>query len=441
MWTKIKSSLSIKSSVFIAIAVTAGILCFAFFNWAGEAAVRRAYSSHDATVERIEILKKDLAETVNPNGKSCNSIIEIHEWLRKQPGISLDAYSAETEQLIYESDGNFDITYRNGETDIRINDNAEYVSILYKNSTIKIVLRDTSYQDYYAVVTIVSLFVSFAVTLIVMLLIFRYTFLNRILTLSKQVRAVSFGETEREVRVKGTDEIKRLGDDIDSMRLSMIDQYEKEQDAIKANNELLTSISHDIRTPLTSIIGYSEMMTDERTTNPEELKKYAEICRDKAYRLKELTDTLFRYFYVYGREETDLQFEKFDAQMLFTQILGEQIVDIMQEGYDVRVPTELEEQAYINIDVDLFKRVLDNVFINLKKYADKAKPIIINGFISEGKVYITIENSVRKGANQAESTKVGLKTCARAMAQFGGSFSVESDGKVFTETLTLPLAK
>ena len=440
MWTRIKSSLSLKSSVFIAIAVAAGILCFAFLNWAGESAVRKAYSSHDTTVERIEMLRKDLKETVNPNGQSCGSINAIHDWVRKQSGISLDAYNAETGQLVYESDGNFDTTYRTGETDIRINDNTEYVSILYKNSTVKIVLRDISYQNYYAVVTIASLFISFAVVLVIMLLIFRYTFLNRILKLSKQVRAVSYGETDREVGVKGTDEIKMLGEDIDSMRLSMIEQYEKEQDAIRANNELLTSISHDIRTPLTSIIGYSEMMTDERTTSPEELKKYAEICRDKAYRLKELTDTLFRYFYVYGREETDLQFEKFDAQMLFTQILGEQIFDIMQEGYDVRVPTELEEQAYINVDIDLFKRVLDNLFGNMKKYADKAKPIIINGSISEGKVNITIENSVRKGANQAESTKVGLKTCTRAMAQFGGSFSVESDGKVFTETLTLPLA-
>ena len=441
MWTKVKRSLSLKSSAVIIFTIAIGILCFIFLNWAGDAAVRKVYSSHEATVERIAILEDDLKAAVNPDGESCDSISEIHNWLKERPGISLDAYNAKSKYLIYESDGNFDTTYRDGESEITLRDGLNYIPILYKGSTIYVVLRDTSYQAFSSVVAFISLLISFTVTLIILMIVLRKNLINRIIKLSKQVNAVALGETEREIHAEGSDEIAMLGESIDAMRLSISEYYEKEQDAIRANNELLTSISHDIRTPLTSIIGYSEMMTDERTTSNEELKKYAGICKDKAYRLKELTDTLFRYFYVYGREENDLQLERYDAQNLFLQILGEHIVDMMSEGYDINVPVELEEQAFIKVDIDLFKRVLDNVFSNLKKYADKSKPITINGYLSEGKVYITIENTVSRGANQAESTKVGLKTCARAMAQFGGKFSVESDGKIFKEILMIPLAK
>lgn len=439
MWTKVKSSLTLKSAIVVIFAILLGTLSFLTLNFIGEAVVKKSYTNYKATEQKLEDLELNLKNTVNPNGKSCDSISEIHNWLNNKPGIFISLFSADSGQLVYESDGTFDTTYHEGEAKTYIQEDANSFIIIYKDVELRAVLKDNSYQEYYVIVIIISMLAGFAVALFLMLFSLSHRYKKRILILSKQVKAVSYGETDREIGINGSDEITELGEEIDNMRISIVEHYEKEQNAIKANKELLTSISHDIRTPLTSIIGYSEMMVDERTTDTEELKNYAEICKNKAYRLKELTDTLFRYFYVYGKEENDLHFEKYDAEIFFYQIMGEPISALRMDGYEIVVPSMVQGTEKICIDVDLFGRILDNVFSNLRKYADKSEKITMAGYISKGKVYITIENKIRSDARKAESTKVGLKTCARAMHQLGGDFEIKDNGKVFKEILSLPL--
>lgn len=440
MWTKIKSSLQLKYLTVIIGALIIGGLCVLVFNWTGKVVMRKIYLSQEIPAERVETLEADLVYTVNHNDKPCESLTQIHNWVKNHPGVLLFAYSSETGQLVYKSDGNLDIAYMNGESRTYLGVRRDYLPIKYKDTTLNIIIHDSTYQRYSGIVDLSAVLAGYVISLIVMLWIFKRTFLGRIITLSKQARAISCGDMEKHVMIKGSDELKRMSEDMEDMRRSIIEYYTKEQDAIKSNNELLTSISHDIRTPLTSIIGYSEMMADDKT-NVEDMKKYAEICKDKAYRLKELTDTLFRYFYVYGREETDIYLEKYNAYNLFPQIFGERLVDIMQEGFEVQVPEDLDNRVFVNLDIDLFKRVVDNIFANLKKYAEKSKPIAIHGGVKDSKAFVVIENTIRKGENQAESTKIGLKTCSRAMAQMGGRFEIEIDGKIFRETIIFPVAK
>ena len=82
-----------------------------------------------------------------------------------------------------------------------------------------------------------------------------------------------------------------------------MDRMNSERAAQEANNQLITSMSHDIRTPLTSLIGYLDIISGHKYKNEQELQKYIGSCSDKAVQLKDLSDKLFQYFLVYNNEE------------------------------------------------------------------------------------------------------------------------------------------
>ena len=119
-------------------------------------------------------------------------------------------------------------------------------------------------------------------------------------TLSRQVRQVSRGDLGMQIQAQTSDEIGQLALDVDAMRLSIIDKLQREEEAWKANSQLITAISHDVRTPLTALMGYLEILADE-TLSSEERNAYLDICKNNALRLKGLTDELFGFFLVFGK--------------------------------------------------------------------------------------------------------------------------------------------
>lgn len=440
MLKKIKNSLGFQSVFAITVAVVVGILSFLLVSNVGKYVVEKVYMSVSANELRIEKVSDDFIKTAKAHYDYDAPGLLIQEWLKENHGFYVYVFDAETDKLIFESDGYLSTTYNLSNSNSFLNRNSDYIEVENKSGKYHVVIRDNTYAKYFNYIDFAALIASVVVFIAILVTVFGKT-IKRILKLSRQVKAVSYGDMERVVSIEGLDEIGELGNDIDTMRRSIIEHYKKEQDAIKANNDLLTSISHDIRTPLTSIIGYSEMMSDENITDVEELKKYASICKDKAYRLKELTDTMFRYFYVYGKDDTDFEFQKIEAKPLLIQLLGEYAVDLEQDGFTVEVQREIDNGIFVYIDIDMLKRVIDNIFSNFKRYADKTKSIYTSTYVENNHIVIECENTADLGVKKADSTKIGLKTCSRIMSQMNGRFEITTNGKVFKEKIYIPVIK
>lgn len=94
------------------------------------------------------------------------------------------------------------------------------------------------------------------------------------------------------------------------MRCAIKERQQKEEEAGKANRELVTAMSHDLRTPLTSLLGYVDILQMEKGEDRGQQRKYLNSIRDKAYQIKELSDKLFEYFIVYGRKREELEAEE-----------------------------------------------------------------------------------------------------------------------------------
>ena len=277
-----------------------------------------------------------------------------------------------------------------------------------------------------------------AVTVLVGLL-FWYTnrLTRRIIRLSQETATVGAGDLDGIITVDGVDEIATLASDIDGMRDAIIERMGNEKKAWEANSELITAMSHDIRTPMTSLIGYLGLLNGSEALTEEERKHYLEAAYAKSLALKDLTDELFKYFLVFGRSELELHREDYDVHMLLMQLLGEAEFDLHDSGLDVQSVDRLDDGILLNTDAAMLKRVIDNLVSNVKKYADRNYPVVFLTELRDHEVAVTVSNRVSGRGDRTESTKIGLRTCEKIMDALGGSFSVIRDESHFAAEFVL----
>ena len=429
-------SLQVKTGAVVLLAIGIGIAAFLGIQRAGEYIIQTGYMSEEKCALREQRYLKDFERFVEKEDISSEDTASIKNWCKHKEYVYLLVYKGN--KLYYETDGTFLQSYSVDESEEEP-DTEKLYPIRLSDGTYGISIIEFSEDRYYNILNIVSL-VTAIVLFVSIVLIYNNRIIGRILKLSKYVESVRDGDIKREIEAYGGDELSRLQNDVNDMRESIIMHYEGEQEAIKANNELLTSISHDIRTPLTSLMVYADALAAGQIEDKDDVIRYASICRDKAYQLKDLTDTLFKYFFVYDKREVELNKEVYSASTLLQQLMGEHVVFLQQQGYSINMK-QLEKDCMIQTDAAMLNRVFDNVFSNLEKYADKSRQINISEEITGTFLKIQIKNYNTIKIQQAESTKIGLKTCQRIMEILGGDFIHMRNKDSFIIQVIMPIIK
>lgn len=298
-----------------------------------------------------------------------------------------------------------------------------------KDANIEII--SFSMHIFFYIIIIVKMFVCFASFIGILLVLIRKK-TKYIKKLNEEVKILESGNLNYDITVEGNDEITYLAQSIDSMRLSIIERLSNEAEAVNSNHKLVTAMSHDLRTPLTILIGFLEILENKKYESDEQLKNYIHKSREKAYQIKHLSDKLFEYFLAYS-----LDHEKLNLQSYCVSVLGEIIEDYIfsleEKNYKVNYTPFDVSSLKILIDVDYIHRVFANIFSNITKYADKEKPVTINcsGNLNN-EIIIRFENYISSSVQKIESTNIGLETCKKIMFSHEGSFKSYSDDEIFT---------
>ena len=313
--------------------------------------------------------------------------------------------------------------------------NRELSPVVFKDGTLLVTVVDNSEAPLASFVLIGSFVLAFIIMAVIMMIAFS-NLTRRITSLASNVKQVEHGAVDIPVYSKGNDEIATLASDINSMRISIVSNMSKEQEAWEANAGLITAMSHDIRTPLTVTMGYLDIL--DAQTEDETSREYIDICKENTVKLKKLSDDMFQYFLVFGKREIQLTFDSYPAEDVIHHMLDEYIILLTENGYRFENSLELEG-GEICVDMTYFGRVIDNIFSNVNKYADKTSPVNVRTYSDGDKVFIEVSNGI--STNIAESSEIGIKTCQKIMEQMGGRFTTQKQNGRFIARVSLPISK
>ena len=239
----------------------------------------------------------------------------------------------------------------------------------------------------------VSEFPSAMLSLITFLLLF-YFITNKkmryIVTISQGLKEISRGNLDYRIKKSGEDELAILADKINLMAAELKDTIEDEKRAEITKSELITNVSHDLRTPLTSIKGYLELIKNKRYKNEEELNQFINIAFNKSEKLEVLIEDLFEYTKI---TNNGVSFFKQDISLngLLEQLL-EELVPICEDN-QVEIHREFsKEKILVNVDPNKTARVFENLIINAIRYSKSPKKIIITLKETEKDARIEIKN-------------------------------------------------
>lgn len=446
---KLAYSLKARMLFVMCLGAVAGVVAYIALSFIINTGINTFYGTPQKQSERIDGYFTNLQTYINNNELSSSDTTKITSWVKTKRHVYLFLYK--DDELFYSS-GSYDPSDDNpggvvGGVTVDYPTMEEIMEYAEKNGLRPLTLSDgtlfasmTDFSEYFYhdIANLVSI-VGAIGTLAVIVIIYFYDITRRLASLAEDVTIVSSVDMNHKIRAFGNDELKTLSENIENMRAGILENLEKEREARDANAELITSMSHDIRTPLTVLLGYLDIM--KMQSEDETLGNYIKEAEKTALRLKDLSDDMFRYFLVYGNSDIDTELVDYDATTLLTQMMTEHSLYLDENGITLKVSgaSDIERGSVIRTDAPKLMRIIDNIYSNIVKYADKSVPAELRISKCDGGVSFEFINRISKEDRRAESNGIGLRTSKRIAEMLGVGLRFESVGSSFTAKLTVPI--
>ena len=248
---------------------------------------------------------------------------------------------------------------------------------------------------------------------------------------------------------------RRYGQAMNRLQSGMENAVQEQMHAERMKTELITNVSHDIKTPLTSIVNYVDLLKKEDIPSPI-AREYIAVLDRQSKRLKKLTEDLVEASKASsGALPVDLQ--PTDVNVLFSQIVGE-YQDRLADCHLTLVAQPPEGQPVVAADSKLLSRVMDNLVSNICKYAMPETRVYVSGVVSDGQMTLSFKNVSRAELNispdelmerfvrgdasrHTEGSGLGLSIAQSLVQLMGGTFRLSIDADLFRADVTLPLVQ
>ena len=254
------------------------------------------------------------------------------------------------------------------------------------------------------------------------------------------------GDIHHKLQLIGEDNFTTLADNINNIRDGLDKAIDSQLRSERMKSELITNVSHDLKTPLTSIINYIELIKKEENITPEYLKDYVNVLDSKSKRLKVLIEDLFEASKA-SSGNIELNMEKIDIIQLLRQSIGELEEKLSEANLDLKINVP-EDKVYVRADGRRLYRVLENLLSNISKYSLSNTRVYIDITEVEGRVKLIMKNISSyelnfdpeeimerfKRADDSRNTEgsgLGLAIARDLVKLQGGEFVIDIDGDLF----------
>lgn len=277
----------------------------------------------------------------------------------------------------------------------------------------------------------------------------RMGYLNRIM---KDTKDMAEGRLNRDVKVKGKSPLAGHAENLNHLREGVRTSMHEQAKSERLKTELITNVSHDLRTPLTSIITYTDLLKNPTITD-EERQQYIHILDKKSERLKVLIEDLFEVSKM-ASGNIELQRSRVDLTQLIQQAVGEHKEDLSQSRLDLRM-TMPHNPIYAYVDGQKWWRLIDNLIVNVLKYALEGTRVYVTlKRTADGDAEFTVKNVAKyeisedadelferfkraDASRHTEGSGLGLAIAQSIVDLHGARMTIDVDGDLFKVTVRI----
>lgn len=436
-------SLYFKLAGLLLAAVAVSGLFFVVINYAGEQMITKIFSDSSHIEKLSEAYIQDLQDYIDETKAASNDSEKLTEWVRKRKIVSIQVYKDEI--LTYDS--NYpDAAVEDAEAEGAYYDWEYYYTAEFADGTADVFLYGFfSYPLYsYAMTAEILLAVILLVAIVILGIRKPVRYIGR---LKAECEILGSGDLDYQVTVQGKDELSLLARGLDNMRMALRESNEKEAELTAANRRMITEMSHDLRTPLTSLLIYTEILGKKAAKDPRQAMEYVRKIEKKARQIKRLSDNIFEYALITEETKAELG-EPQTLRELFYDPLSEMTAYLGERGYTVELRPDTgsgSERRQIRVNEEYINRIMDNIVSNIEKYADKSMPVRIETIYTEEYGGLAFRNGISCSMEDRRktegSTNIGLHNVEKMMKKMNGYFRVKQTENIFEITLIFPWVK
>lgn len=436
-------SLYFKLAGLLLAAVAVSGLFFVVINYAGEQMITKIFSDSSHIEKLSEAYIQDLQDYIDETKAASNDSEKLTEWVRTQKIVSIQVYKDEI--LTYDS--NYpDAAVEDAEAEGAYYEWEYYYTAEFADGTADVFLYGFfSYPLYsYAMTAEILLAVILLVAIVILGIRKPVRYIGR---LKAECEILGSGDLDYQVTVQGKDELSLLARGLDNMRMALRESNEKEAELTAANRRMITEMSHDLRTPLTSLLIYTEILGKKAAKDPRQAMEYVRKIEKKARQIKRLSDNIFEYALITEETKAELG-EPQTLRELFYDLLSEMTAYLGERGYTVELRPDTgsgSERRQIRVNEEYINRIMDNIVSNIEKYADKSMPVRIETIYTEEYGGLAFRNGISCSTEDRRktegSTNIGLHNVEKMMKNMDGYFRVKQTENIFEITLIFPWVK
>ena len=430
---------------FFALLVGLGILCgglFVVLNATVESVLENYLLSSDVLDTVIEERVNDLQDYVTENQVSATDSQALSQWMRGKPLTLMEIYRSNV--LVYSSYASYSLAVEGDDFTWTATEGEEtptydwisYYSVEFSDGWGDVVLYSNDLYRYSTYATIAEVILCAVLFLAGFLIAFQRT-VSYMRQISLEIQAMEGGDLNQPVTVRGDNDLTALAESLDAMRLAFRAQRERESSTYAANQALISQMSHDLRTPLTTLLIYTEILRYGKYQGEDQLRGYLDKIDEKAQQIKQLAENLLEYSLASQKRAVEME-SPAPAAEIFRPLLQETATFLEQYGYAFHWDLDFGE-GRVAVHTPYLRRILDNLSSNILKYASLQEPISIQAREQEGVLALSFCNGL-KDRDEPAGTCVGLSSVEAMMEKMGGSSHAEQTGAAFQITLLFPLA-
>lgn len=408
------------------IAALCSFLMMGFLHYGGNIVIGELLEKTDFQAKRTENRVNAFQSYVKKNNVALTDGDALLSWCNNQPLVLMEVYR--NNKLMFNSKYSESDELYSKDIDVTYYDWYSYYTVHFADGDAELLIYSDEIYLFQTWATIAEVAICAVVFLTVFLRGVRKV-ASYICVLSSEILALEGGDLDHSITVCGKDELGMLAQGLDSMRKAFLEQRNTEAASFQANQSLITGMSHDLRTPLTKLMLYTEILRSGKYQSEAQLKEYLTRIDEKAGQIKQLSDNIFQYSMM-PMENAVTEPSSLSLKEAFRDSLSEMIGYLSQKGYRFDFVLDwVDEQIFVY--EPFIKRLLDNLTSNIEKYADLSMPVRIELLLNEKYIGLSFQNVVTTDSAKQDGTNIGLTNINSMMNKMNGTCHVEQTAVSF----------